>query len=328
MTNPQQEAIIDAILADSLAKQEQKGPDLRQLHPKSHGLLWGEFIIEENLPETLQVGVFKTVRNYPVWIRFSNAGGLEERGKFKPDKEPDVRGMAIKLMNVEGEKVLDDEEKTQDFVLVNSAIFFLRNLQGYVDLAKLQKGELDPASMSYELGLLAKMNAHQVSNPLSIHYWSTTSYQLGNQAIKFSVSPHSDNETSHSPADSENYLREAIVNQLTTEGKDAYFDFLVQLYVNDEKTPIEDSTIEWQQTDSPFVKVATIKIPSQIFNTEERKRLDEGLSFTPWHTLPEHQPLGVLNLARKKIYQEATRNRREHIQQRLREPQPYDQNDS
>ncbi|WP_193198200.1 catalase family protein [Nostoc sp. MG11] len=328
MTNPQEQAIINAILADSLAKQEEKGPDLRQLHPKSHGLVWGEFIIEENLPDTLQIGVFKTVRSYPVWIRFSNGGGLEERGKFKSDKQPDVRGMAIKLMNVEGEKVLDDEEKTQDFVLVNSFIFFLRDLQGYVNLAKLQKGELDPASMSYELGLLAKMSAQQVSSPLSIQYGSTTSYQLGNQAIKFCVRPHSDNEISPSSADSENYLREAIVKHLTTEGKDAYFDFLIQMYVNDEKTPIEDSTIEWQQTDSPFVKVATIKIPSQVFDTEERKRLDEGLSFTPWHTLPEHQPLGAVNLARKKIYQEATRNRREHIQQRLREPQPYGQNNS
>ncbi|HEY9708563.1 MAG TPA: hypothetical protein V6D48_10215, partial [Oculatellaceae cyanobacterium] len=165
-------------------------------------------------------------------------------------------------------------------------------------------------------------------SPLSIQYWSTTPYQLGTQAIKFSVRPHPENGVSHSPTESENYLHEVMVNHLTTEGKDAYFDFLVQLYVDDEKTPIEDSTIEWQEADSPFVKVATIKIGSQVFDTEGRKRLDEGLSFTPWHTLPEHQPLGTMNFARKKVYQETTRNRREHIQQRLREPQPYDPNSS
>lgn len=328
MTNPQQEAIIDTILADTLAEQEKKGPALRQLHPKSHGLVWGEFIVEENLPEPIRVGVFKHQRSYPVWIRFSNAGGLEEREKFVSDREPNARGMAIKLMDVEGEKVLDDEKKTQDFVLINSSIFFLRDLQGYADLAKVQRGELDPASMQYAFDILAKINAQSVSSPLSIQYWSTTPYQLGNQAIKFSVRPHPENEVSHSPTDSENYLHEAIVNHLTTEGKDVYFDFLVQLYVDDEKTPVEDSTIEWQEADSPFVKAATIKIPSQVFDTEARKRLDEGLSFTPWHTLPEHQPLGSVNLARKKVYQETTRYRREHIQQRLREPQPYDPNSS
>lgn len=87
MTNPEQEAIIDAVLANTLAEQDKKGPDLRQLHPKSHGLVWGELTVEENLPESLRVGIFKHQRSYPIWIRFSNAGGLEERGKFKPDKE-------------------------------------------------------------------------------------------------------------------------------------------------------------------------------------------------------------------------------------------------
>ncbi|MGV0101774.1 hypothetical protein NSTCB13_00222 [Nostoc sp. DSM 114160] len=56
MTNPtssttEQEAIIDEIIASSLQAQQKTGPDLRQIHSKSHGLVWGEFIIEPNLPE-------------------------------------------------------------------------------------------------------------------------------------------------------------------------------------------------------------------------------------------------------------------------------------
>ncbi|MBP5975226.1 hypothetical protein HW132_21435 [Brasilonema sp. CT11] len=58
---------------------------------------------------------------------------------------------------------------------------------------------------------------------------------------------------------------------------------------------------EWKEEDSPFIKIATIKIPSQKFDFDERKRLDEGLSFNPWHTLPEHEPIGSVNLARKKF---------------------------
>lgn len=107
------------------------------------------------------------------------------------------------------------------------------------------------------------------------------------------------------------------------DGQEVNFDFLVQLYVDDEKTPIENPMQEWKESDAPFIKVATIKIPSQQFDFEERKRLDESLSFTPWHTLPEHEPLGSLNLARKKIYQELAQNRHEYVQNRLTEPQPY-----
>jgi len=29
----------------------------------------------------------------------------------------------------------------------------------------------------------------------------------------------------------------------------------------------------------------------------------EQLSFTPWHSLPEHQPLGSINRARRVIYE-------------------------
>jgi hypothetical protein len=35
-----------------------------------------------------------------------------------------------------------------------------------------------------------------------------------------------------------------MVQCLTTEGKDAYFDFLIQFYIDEQKTPIEDATVE------------------------------------------------------------------------------------
>ncbi|MBC7882837.1 MAG: catalase, partial [Anaerolineae bacterium] len=77
------------------------------------------------------------------------------------------------------------------------------------------------------------------------------------------------------------------------------------------------------EADTPFIKVATIRIPAQKFDFPERHRLDEGIAFSPWHTLPEHEPVGGLNLARKKIYLETAKFRHTHIEQRLREPQPY-----
>ncbi|MEH2235799.1 catalase family protein [Nostoc sp.] len=320
-----QEAATDTIIEIDVKVLAEKGPDLRKDHPSSHGLLWGEFKVEDNLPESLQVGIFAQPTTYPIWMRLSNASPPEKRGKLKSDIEPDVRALAIKLLNVKGEKVLDDEQQTQDFLMINHPVFFVRDAQGFAKLMKASVGqanEEDLRSLAPTFEVLKAIQSKQVANPLLIPYWSATPFRLGSQVIKFSVRPHQQDTPGSTPT-SETYLREEVVKYLTAEGKDATYDFLVQLYVNDEKTPIEDPMQEWQEPDSPFIKLATITIPAQKFDFEERKRLDEGLSFTPWHTLPEHEPLGSVNLARKKVYRELAKARREYAQHRAEEPQTY-----
>ena len=320
-----QEAATDAILASTLKEQAERGPDLRQLHPKSHGLVWGEFIVEDDIPESLQVGVFAKKRIYPIWLRLSNASTPEKRGKLKSDLEPDIRGLAIKLLEVEGQKVFDDEKHTQDFIFLNHPVFIARDAQQFADLGKAGSGQADPEllrSLAPVFEILQAAASKQVANPLLIQYWGTTPYKLGSRVIKFSLKPHQQDQVPDEKPDSENYLREATVKYLTQEAKEAKFDFLVQFFVDDEKTSIEDATKEWKEEDSPFIKLATVRIPAQKFDFEERKRLDEGLAFSPWHTLPEHEPLGSINLARK-IYLQTAKSRHDYSEQRLREPQPY-----
>ena len=74
---------------------------------------------------------------------------------------------------------------------------------------------------------------------------------------------------------------------------------------------VENSTIEWKEAQAPFYKVASILIPQQDFDTEEQNRFCENLSFTPWHALAEHRPLGVNNRLRKTIYERISRVRHE-----------------
>ncbi|MEH2208589.1 MAG: catalase family protein [Nostoc sp.] len=331
MTNPtssttEQEAIIDEIIATSLQAQQKTGPDLRQIHSKSHGLLWGEFIIEPNLPEYLKVGLFKTPQTYPAWIRFSSGGSPEKRGKFHSDSQPDVRGIAIKVMNVDGQKVLDDEEKTQDFILNNYPIFLTKDVRDYADLSQAGSGKLSSErleELGYAFAILQKIGSKKVGNPLLIQYWSMAPFKFGERIVKLSVKSQQPEQPPETLPESENYLRETLVKYLTEEGREASFDFLIQFYVDDQKTPIEDHVKEWQEADSPFIKVATVRIPSQKFDFEERKRLDEGILFSPWHTLLDHEPVGSVNLSRKRLYSELAKYRREQIAQRSREPQPY-----
>lgn len=316
--NDRQSVLTDAVLAASLQEQKIKGPKLRQLHSKSHGLIGGKFAIEKDIPDRYKVGVFAKPLEYDIWIRFSNASSPQEIGVLKPDTEGDVRGMAIKLKNVEGNKVPSDETDTQDFVFINHHVFFLPDVQGYIDLGEFRKAmaqKITPTpelaqKLAPSLAIAGEMNNKVIGNPLCIQYWSTTPYKLGSHFIKFSVKPHELEATPSSIPDSPNYLREAMVAQLTQDRKEFTFDFLVQFYVDESKTPIENPMQEWKELDSPFIKMATIYIPPQEFDSVERKELDESLSFTPWHTLPEHEPVGSINLSRRKIYQEVAKARR------------------
>ena len=78
-------------------------------------------------------------------------------------------------------------------------------------------------------------------------------------------------------------------------------DFMIQFRTDPKKMPIENTLIRWKEKDWPFIKVATINIPPQSFNSREQLEFDENLSFNPWHCLPEHRPLGGVNLARREV---------------------------
>jgi hypothetical protein len=320
-----QQTATKNIVDIDLNVQSEKGPDLRKDHAKSHGLVWGEFIVEKNIPKALKVGIFSQPNTYPLWARFSNASDAQKRGKLKSDLEPDVRAVAIKLLNVSGKKVLDDERETQDFLMINHPIFFTKDVRGFANLMKATVGKANPEelqSLAPTFAVLKTITSKQVSNPLLTQYWSATPYQFGSQSIKYSVKPQQQ-DSSNSKPNSENYLRKAMVDSLAADGKGKTFDFLVQSYVNEAKTPIENPMQEWQETDSPFIKLATINIPAQKFDFSERKRLDEGLSFNPWHTLAAHAPLGSVNLARKQVYQAMAKARRGYIEHRSEEPQAH-----
>jgi hypothetical protein len=50
----------------------------------------------------------------------------------------------------------------------------------------------------------------------------------------------------------------------------------------------------------------------------------ENLSYTPWHALPEHEPLGSINRARRAIYTAISKARHEINGARRAEPTPAD----
>jgi len=302
-----EEAAIDEILRltmEQLKKESPPGtrPVKRDAHAKHHGLVRAELTVHEALPPELAVGVFQTPRTYRAYVRFSNSVG-----NIGDDHEPQTRGMAVKLLGVPGEKLLPDERHatTQDFVLLNNPEFPVADLDEYIRFMKAVFSgspiwfflpSLNPFRWRIrELLIVMAMRNRKVSSPLTTQYYSATPYLLGDRPIQFSLRPTS---MAREPIpDSPDYLREAMRGTLA-QG-DASFEFLVRFRASEDE-PIEDPRIPWK---GQWRSVATLRIPRQTFLSPAQLELAENISFTSWHSLPEHRPLGSINRARKRIYQ-------------------------
>jgi Catalase len=257
------------------------------VHSKATGALKAEFRVNESLPKNLAKGVFIPGKVYQAWIRFSNGSG----NPAQSDNNDDGRGMAIKLLDVPGEKILENDRNasTQDFIMVNHPVFLTNDPHTY--LALVQKAGssniLTKLTIPFTLGLkgtkLAKETSHgKISNPLQIRYFSAVPYQLGigsdRRAIKFSVEPVSGTVDAMPDNPGQDYLRDAMRN--TLQKGDVTMKFLVQPKTSDAMS-LEDSMTEWDEGEAPFHEVATIHIPMQNFDTPEQNRLGENLSFKP-----------------------------------------------
>ena len=117
------------------------------------------------------------------------------------------------------------------------------------------------------------------------------------------------------------YLRKEMQKHLSE--KDATFDFMIQLQKDPVKMPVEEAEVVWDENVSPFIKVATITIPRQNFDNEERDKLAESLSFNPWHSLPDHMPIGGINRVRKRAYDAMSKYRHERNGEAMIEPEEW-----
>ncbi len=276
----------------------------RDAHPKHHGCAKAFFKVDSSaLPAELRTGVFAAdaPAEYPAWIRFSNGN---PDGATAPDKKADIRGMAVKLLNVEGAN-----SGSQDFLMCSAKEFFSKNGADYLALHRALGSKLGMAGylLTHPKNAFLVNKARIVpANPLQTPYFSSLPYKLGGLAMRFKVVPVAcapDETKDAAPGKniSANYLRERLV--ATLAARPACFDFFVEPNHNSKKEPVENPTIAWNEKKSPYIKVATITLPQQTeIDSEAHLNFCENISFDPWHTLPGTRPLGQISRMRAKIY--------------------------
>jgi hypothetical protein len=299
------------------------GLTYRDTHAKGHYNVKGEFIVEPNLPEELRVGLFKEARTYPCWIRFANLSRTPQK-----DIKGDVRSMSLKLMGVEGQMLWqnDPEAKTLDIIMMGTPKFLAPDLQQFYDMElALDKGKLSTALFFLthpHIFFVIAGSFKKCANLLEVPYFSQTAYLFGTRAIQYHITPHQP-ATSKVPHDApSNFLRQRLQEQLARS--EASFDFEVQFQTDAKKMPIENPSIPWDASLSPYRKVATIRLPVQGLGTPEQVAFTENISFNPWRTLPEHRPLGAINRVRKEVYPAISQFRHRRNAVPVREPRPED----
>jgi hypothetical protein len=265
-------------------------------------------------------------------VRFSNGNP-----DLQHDLRLDVRGMAIKLPEVPGD-FFPQPGNGQDFVLATAEAFFGTEAVDYVDF--IDASRKISTQIRYFIkphrwrGWLQLFRSLRVPpSPLALDYFSQTPYRLGPHCVKYGVRPIGRRSGRHDPwymrpvirhvlsgistilrvklpkripCDA---VREALIGDLA---RDSFaFEFMVQRWPDLGQLPpwaIENATRTWP---APWTRVGVLEIPSQG-RIPDRDAAAERMTFSPWHALRVHKPLGSINRARLAIYQTMSTFRNAH----------------
>lgn len=295
---------------------------IREVHAKSHAAVVGHMEIYNDLPEELAQGVFAKPTRYPVVIRFSSSPS-----DIVDDRVPAPHGMAIKAIGITGRKMLPghEGEVTQDFVLIGTIpIFPAGEVRQYWNLLRASSLVMLPDSVEESVGRLASasdkiLHFFGIDNavldvaglrnehPLEQTFYSMAALRYGDYVAKICVTPLSPEVKALTGkiVDADGHpsiYRDLLVAFFNKNG--AEYEVRAQLCTNLEIMPVEDASVRWSEDESLYQPVAKIVIPRQgAYSPERRVYVDDMLSFTPWHAIQEHQPLGSIMRSRLKAYQ-------------------------
>jgi hypothetical protein len=325
--------------------------------------------IQAQLPDGMDIGILQEAKTYPSWIRFSNlrqtndAKGdihgmaiklMDVDGSQLGDSDTPCQDFVlidVPVFFIKGMRAYRDMFRAiaslKTFLRMKQEPFGLRHFCSRLltlgrtihQFRQFLIPSWRPSQWRFRsVGILVRnmrqKKRHKPSTLLDQQFWSPTPIQWGDRIVKLSVKPWKMNGAAPIKF-GPNYLKEQLIDRLTVQRKEAVFDVILQVSptrMGDSSTEVDrvinDPTVEWE--DAEIIKIATLRIPPQVFDTAEQRNFSEQLSFSPWHGLTVHQPLGELNQIRREVYQktaelrtvEQKRTLPENFQPSLLEPSP------
>jgi len=335
--------LIETLLGISRRTWHDSGRSFRSVHAKSHALLKAELYVLGDLPPELAQGLFAREATYPVVMRFSTTPG-----DILPDNVSTPRGLAIKVVGVEGDRMEGAEDDvTQDFVMTNAKAFQTANGKTFLSNLKLLATTTDKATpMKVALSKVMRgaenvieafggksaavrgMGGEPRTHPLGETYYTGVPLLYGDYIAKLSVAPVSPELTELTGAridvtHGKTPIRDAMIDHFALFGGE--WEVRAQLCTDLDSMPVENAAKVWPEEQSPYVTVARIIAEPQTAWSEERSAaIDDGMSFSPWHGLAAHRPLGSINRLRRMAYEASARFRMECAGQLVHEPRTLD----
>lgn len=304
--NALKQMFVDMVMGKRLAGGQE--PAQRPVFLKPHGVARGTFTVRPDLPDEMRVGVFR-LKSFPAWVRFSS-DTLPSRSDLKT-----TLGIGIKLFGVPGQKLVEADALTHDFLLQNHDVFFVNTAKDMCEFtyAGVVKGDYDGYLKRHPKTkqILDEMQK-EVRSVLETSYWSGLPYAFGEgRYVKYKLVPcevSRSGKAKEIPSDDPTYLYEDLKRRLS-EGE-ACFNFYVQLRTDAKNMPLDKATVTWDEKVSKPIHVATLTIPQQDIDARGQSPYGENLAYNPWHTLAEHAPVGSISEAGKAVYEAAAELRR------------------
>jgi len=293
------------IFAAIQARKSAKYGTGRTLHRKQLTAARGTLEVLDGLPDFARQGLFAAPARFDTLVRISN-GGLDSA----PDKVPDIRGFAMRVLGVQGESALGNgPAKSQDFLLINQEDFAFPKSEefvAFVEAAANGNGALllyllkryGLFGMPARLGRMVKAMGKPFGGFATEPLHSAVPIANGAYAVRVRLAPHSSNGIAD-PAAKADWGMD-FSKRLAAQ--DLAWDLQLQPFVNETLTPIEDASVHWA---SDFTTVARLVLPKQDTKSAEGQALAsqaEAGVFDPWQALAAHRPLGDVQRARKVVY--------------------------
>ncbi|UFX46287.1 hypothetical protein HAP47_0006220 [Bradyrhizobium sp. 41S5] len=269
---------------------------------------------DPELARRLAQGIFANPGVYPAVVRFANADP-----NVNSDFKPDVRSLSFAVeLRRHGAASPGANTGRQDFSMQNATTLPINDSPAFLATMKLLTAS-NPALGMWSLPFkdklrvlrtltLAELQARQVIKPYQqLRYWSTVPFRHGPvDVVKYSAAPSPDNCSLPPQRSNPKGLQDELIRHLRQDGKMSSFDFGIQFLDVRRMTYwgkhldadfwIENASIEWNETESPFHTVAKLTlIPNSQLTAEESNAAYFDVT---GNSTPDSAPVGSINRAR------------------------------
>lgn len=260
------------------------------------------------LAARLAVGIYAKPGIYPAVVRFGNSDS-----NVNSDWKKDVRSLSFYIETPSGSAT------RQDFSLQSATTLPINDAPSFLTFMKVFTAS-SPAKALWSLSGHDKLQtirtlaragvqvAQQATRPYQLlRYWSDVPFRHGpKNVVKYCATPSRENQAQPLQKNNPNCLQDELVRHLNHDSPVSSFDFGLQ-FLDPEKMTwkgkrrdagfwIENASVEWDETQSPFHTVARLTLlPNSQLSAED----GEAVYFdVTGNSTPDTTPLGSINRAR------------------------------